>query len=160
MALFGLICYSSTTMKIVLLKDVKAVGKKHDVKVVADGFALNSLIPQGFAIVATAKVLAKVEVLKKQEDAEKKIQEDLLAKSLKTLHDATVEVVAEANEKGHLFAGLHAVDVAPLVKAQTQVEVAPEFIKIEKAIKEVGEHKIDIKVQGKSATFTLVVKAK
>lgn len=147
-------------MKIVLLKDVKGVGKKHDVKTVADGFALNSLIPQKLAEVATAKVLARVELIKKQEEADKKVQEDLLAKNLKALHDATVEVVAEANEKGHLFAGLHAADVAPLVKAQTQIDVAAEFIKIDKAIKEVGEHKIDVKVQGKSATFTLVVKAK
>jgi large subunit ribosomal protein L9 len=147
-------------MKIVLLKDIKGLGKKHDVKTVADGFALNSLIPQGSAEVATPKVLARIEVIKKQEDAEKKIREDLLAKSLKTLHDATVEITVGANEKGHLFAGLHAVDVAPFVKEQTHVDVAPEFIKIEKAIKEVGEHKIDINVQGKSATFTLVVKAK
>jgi ribosomal protein L9 len=98
--------------------------------------------------------------LKKQEEQEKKIQEDLLAKSLKSIHDAVVEVTVDANEKGHLFAGLHAVDIAPFVKEQTKVEVAPEFIKIEKAIKEIGEHKIDVKVQGKSATFTLVVKAK
>ncbi len=147
-------------MKIVLLKDVKAVGKKHDVKNVADGFALNSLIPQGLAEVATPKVLARVELLKKQEEADRKVQEDLLAKNLKALHDATVEVVAEANEKGHLFAGLHAAEIAPLVKAQTQIDVAPEFIKIEKPLKEVGEHKIDVKVQGKSATFTLVIKAK
>ena len=147
-------------MKIVLLKDVKAVGKKHDVKNVADGFALNSHIPQGLAEVATPKVLARVELLKKQEEADRKVQEDLLAKNLKALHDATVEVVAEANEKGHLFAGLHAAEIAPLVKAQTQIDVAPEFIKIEKPLKEVGEHKIDVKVQGKSATFTLVIKAK
>jgi large subunit ribosomal protein L9 len=147
-------------MKIALLKDIKGLGKKHEIKVVADGFALNSLIPQGLAQVATAQVLARVEVLKKQEEAEKKVQEDLLAKSLKTIHDAVIEVTAGANEKGHLFAGLHAADIAPFVKEQTKVEVAPEFIKIDKAIKEIGEHKIDVKVQGKSATFTLVVKAK
>lgn len=147
-------------MKIALLKDIKGLGKKHEIKVVADGFALNSLIPQGLAQVATSQVLARVEVLKKQEEAERKIQEDLLAKSLKTIHDAVVEVTVDANEKGHLFAGLHAVDIAPFVKEQTKVEVAPEFIKIEKAIKEIGEHKIDVKVQGKSATFTLAVKAR
>ncbi|MFA6158075.1 MAG: 50S ribosomal protein L9 [Candidatus Paceibacterota bacterium] len=147
-------------MKIALLKDVKGLGKKHEIKTVADGFALNSLIPQGLAEVATPRVMARVEVLKKQEDAEKKIQEDLIVKSLKSLHDTTVEITAEANEKGHLFAGLHPVDIAPFVKEQTHVDVAPEFIKLDKAIKEVGEHKIDIKVQGKSATFTLVVKAK
>ncbi len=147
-------------MKIVMLKDVKGVGKKHDIKAVADGFALNSLIPQGLAEVATDKALARVTVIKKQEEAEKKIQADLLSKNIKSIHDAVVEVTVGANEKGHLFAGLHAAEIAPLVKASTQIDVAPEFLVLEKPIKEVGDHKIDVKVQGKTATFTLKVKAK
>jgi large subunit ribosomal protein L9 len=147
-------------MKIVLLKDVKNVGKKHELKTVADGFALNSLIPQGMAEVATAKVMARVELVRKQEEADKKVREDLLAKTLKSLHDAVVTVVAEANEKGHLFAGLHAAEIAPLVKAQTGIDLMPEFIVLDKPIKEVGEFKIDVKVQGQQATFKLVVKAK
>jgi len=147
-------------MKIVLLKDHKGVGKKHDVKTVADGFALNSLIPMGVAEVATAGVLARVEVIKKQEAAEKKVQEDLLSKNIKSLHDVVVEVAAPANEKGHLFAGLHAAEIAPLIKEKTHIDVSPEFIKLEKPIKEIGEHKIDVKVHGQSATFTLSVKAK
>ncbi|MDE1875105.1 MAG: 50S ribosomal protein L9 [Patescibacteria group bacterium] len=147
-------------MKIVLTKDVKGVGKKHDIKTVADGFALNSLIPQGVAEVATAGVLKKVETFKKQEEAERKIKEDLLAKNIKSIHDAVIEVTAEANDKGHLFAGLHATEIAPLVKAETEIDILPEFIHLDKPIKEVGEHKIDVKVQGKTATFTLKVKAK
>jgi large subunit ribosomal protein L9 len=147
-------------MKIVLIKDTKGVGKKHDIKDVADGFALNSLIPNGNAEVATAAVLARVAKVKMQEEADKKVREDLLSKNLKSIHDAVVEVTVGANEKGHLFAGLHAADIAPMVKEQTRIDVMPEFIVLEKPIKEVGEHKIDVKVQGKSATFTLNVKAK
>ncbi|MDP1625075.1 MAG: 50S ribosomal protein L9 [bacterium] len=147
-------------MKIVLLKDVKGVGKKHDIKNVADGFALNSLIPQGLAEVAVGTALARVERLKKQEEAERLIKEDLLSKNLKSIHDQVVEVEAGANEKGHLFAGLHAAEIAPLVKVKTGVDLLPEFIQLDKPVKEIGEYKIDIKVHGKSASFTLVVKAK
>ncbi|HEU5114962.1 MAG TPA: 50S ribosomal protein L9 [Candidatus Paceibacterota bacterium] len=147
-------------MKIVLIKDVKGVGKKHDVKTVADGFALNSLIPQGLAEVATKSALSRVEMVKKQEEAERKVKEDLLAKNLKSIHDAVVEVTADANDKGHLYAALHAEEIAPLVKQTTGVDLLPEFIKLEKPVKEIGDHKIDIKVQGKSATFTLKVSAK
>ncbi len=147
-------------MKIVLTKDVKGVGKKHEIKTVADGFALNSLIPQGKAEVATAGVMKRVELIRKQEEADRKVKEDLLSKNLKSIHDAVVEVAAGANEKGHLFAGLHAAEIAPLVKEQTRIDVLPEFIVLDKPIKEVGEHKIDVKVQGKSATFTLKVTAK
>ena len=147
-------------MKVVLLKDVKGVGRKHDIKTLADGFALNSLIPQGLAEVATAKVLARVEMIRKEEEAQKKVKEDLIAKNLKSIHDAEIEVTVDANEKGHLFAGLHAAEIAPLVKEKTRIDVLPEFIVLEKPIKEIGEHKIDVKVQGKSATFKLIVKAK
>jgi large subunit ribosomal protein L9 len=151
---------SRIQMKIVMLKDVKGVGRKHDIKTVADGFALNSLIPQGVAEVATAKALARVEAVKKLEEADKKVQADLLSKNLKSIHDAQVEVTVGANEKGHLFAGLHGAEIAPLIKEQTRIDVLPEFIVLDKPIKEVGEHKIDINVHGKTATFTLVVKAK
>lgn len=147
-------------MKIVLLKDIKGVGRKHDIKTVADGFALNSLIPQGMAEVATDKATARIALIKKQEEADKKVQADLLSKNLKSIHDAVVSVTVDANEKGHLFAGIHAHEIAPLIKAQTQIDVLPEFIVLEKPIKEVGEHKIDVKVHGKTATFTFVVKAK
>ncbi|HUD04209.1 MAG TPA: 50S ribosomal protein L9 [Candidatus Paceibacterota bacterium] len=147
-------------MKIALLKDIKGLGKKNDIKDVADGYALNSLIPTKSAIVATPDVLKKIEVVKKQEAMQKKIQEDLLAKNIHSIHDAEVVVVRDANEKGHLFAGLHKEDIAKLVHDETEVDILPEFIQLEKPIKEIGEHKIDIKVQGKSATFILNVKAK
>lgn len=147
-------------MKIVLIKDVKGVGKKHDIKTVADGFALNSLIPQGLAEVATKNALVRVELIKKQEETERKVHEDLLSKNLKSIHDVVVEMTVGANEKGHTFAGIHAAEIAPLLKAQTRIEVLPEFIKLDKPIKEIGDHKIDVKVQGKSATFVLKVIAK
>jgi len=147
-------------MQIILLKDIKGIGKKHEVKTVADGYALNLLIPQKLAEVATSGSLARVELSRKQELADKKIQEDLLAKNLKAIHDITVETTVVANEEGHLFAGIHSVEIAPIVKSATGIDILPEFIQLEKPIKATGEHKIDVKVQGKSATFTLIVKAK
>ena len=147
-------------MKIVLIKDVKGVGKKHDIKTVADGFALNSLIPHGMALVATAQVLGYVEKTRKQEEADKKVREDLLWKNIKSLHDVVVEVTLPANEKGHLFAGIHTAEIAQLVREQTRIDISPEFIKLDKPIKEVGKHKIDVSIHGKSATFILNIKAK
>jgi large subunit ribosomal protein L9 len=147
-------------MQIILLKDLKGVGKKHEIKAVADGYALNSLIPNKLAEVATPGALARVALLREQGEAERKIKEDLLAKNLKAVHDARVEVEVAANEEGHLFAGLHGAEIAPLVKSSTGIDLLPEFIQLDKPIKTIGEHKIDVKVQGKSATFTLVVKAR
>ncbi len=147
-------------MKIVLLKDVKGLGKRHDVETVADGFAINALIPQGLAETATTAVLNRVLQTKKREETDRNIQEDLLSKNLKSLAGAVVEVALPANEKGHLFAGLHTAEIATLIKGQTRMDALPEFIKLEKPIKETGEHKIEVSVHDKSATFILKVKAK
>ena len=59
-------------MKVILLKDVPKLGRKHDVKEVSDGHALNFLVPRGLVEVATGGALKKVEALKKTEDFLKK----------------------------------------------------------------------------------------
>ncbi|HRH22499.1 MAG TPA: 50S ribosomal protein L9 [Candidatus Paceibacterota bacterium] len=147
-------------MKVVLLKDIKGVGKKNDVKTIADGYALNFLIPQNLAEVATAQALKNVELKKSQELAEKKIKEDLIVKNLKSIHDTRVEIEVNANEQGHLYDGLSKQDIATKVHESSRIDLLPECIELEKPIKTTGEHMIDIKVQGKTARFTLVVKGK
>ncbi|MSR71485.1 MAG: 50S ribosomal protein L9 [Candidatus Taylorbacteria bacterium] len=147
-------------MKVILLKDVAKVGKKYETKIVSDGFALNSLIPKGLAQVATPAFIKSITLLKANEDAEKKIQEDLLMKNLKDLEGIKVEMIAKANEKGHLFAGIHNAEIAPEITKQTRLIVSPEFIKLDKPIKEIGDHKITVEVQGKTVAFTLTIKAK
>ena len=147
-------------MKVALIKDVSGLGKKNDVKTVSDGYALNFLIPQKSAEIATSAVLARVELTKKQEVAEKKIKEDLLSMNLHSIHDKVVEIEREANDKGGLFASIHKEEIAKLAHEELEVDILPEFITLDKPIKELGEHKIDIKVNGKSATFTLNVKGK
>jgi len=92
-------------MKVILLKDVPNVGQRFEVKVVADGFALNFLIPQKNAEVATPASLKKVAVAKAAADAERKIQADLLAKNLKDLNGKTITLSGKVNDKGHLFKG-------------------------------------------------------
>ena len=147
-------------MKIALLKDVSGLGKKNDVKDVSDGHALNLLIPQKLAEVATPAVLKRIELIKRQVEQEKKVMEDLLSKNLHTIHDKEVTIEREANEKGSLFAGIHKDEIVKAVKEEIDVDLLPEFIVLDKPIKEIGSHKIDLKVHGKSATFTLNIKAK
>ncbi len=147
-------------MKVALLKDVSGLGKRNDVKTVSDGHALNFLIPQRMAEVATASVLARVELSKKQVEQEKKVMEDLLLKNLHTIDGKTVEIEREANEKGSLFAGIHKDEIVKAVKEVIDVDLLPDFIVLDKPLKEVGEHKIELKVHGKSASFTLNIKAK
>ncbi len=146
-------------MKVILLKDVRKVGKKFETKNVADGYALNFLIPQKLAEVSTAKSAKRFDALKKQDEATKKIQEDLLMKNLNSIKDIQIELTEKANDKGHLFKGIHKEEIIAAIKKQTQLDITPEYIVLEKPIKQVGESKIEAKVQDKSVTFTVIVKA-
>lgn len=138
-------------MKIILLKDVAKIGRRYETKEVADGFAVNSLIPQRLAIPATPEAVKRVAIELAREAGEKKVQDELITKQLQTLDGTTVTYTGKKNEKGHLFAGLHAKEIAELV------HVKPEHIVLAKPIKEVGNHIIQIEVGGKKATVTLSI---
>lgn len=145
-------------MKIILLQDVAKVGKKYDVKTVSDGHALNLLIPKGLAITADASAIKRVEKLKSEDTAHKKIQEDLLLMNLKAVEGVTLEISEKANEKGHLFAGVHKTEIIAHMKADKHIDLLPDFIVLDKPIKEVGEHEIDLKVKDKSVKLKLIIK--
>ena len=146
-------------MKVILLKDISGVGRKFDVKEVKSGFALNSLIPQGSAIAATPAALKRVESEKSKIDAERKVREDLLIKNIKDLDGVTLTISGRANDKGHLFAGLHRDAIAAELQKQSKLQIDPSFIALDHPVKEVGEHKISVNAGGKSATFKLVIQA-
>ncbi len=146
-------------MKVILLKTVPKVGHKYDVVDVAEGFAMNSLFPKGLAENASAKAVARVAALKATEDAERKIREDLLLKNLASLESVKIEVSGKANDKGHLFGGIHKDEIIVALKEQAHVDITAEYIVLDKPIKEVGDHKVEVNVQGKSAEFTVSVSA-
>ena len=146
-------------MKIILLKDVKKIGKKYDVKEVSSGHALNLLIPQGLAIAATPDAMEKVKGAKSKMDTERKIQGELLEGNLKSLENITLTVVGKANEKGHLFAGLHREEIVAELAKQTRIQLDPSFVILEHPIKAVGTHSVEVRAGGKSVKLGLVIKA-
>lgn len=144
-------------MKIIFLKDVPRVGRRYDVKNVSDGYARNFLFPRKAAEIATQKAIASLEKRKAAEDGEQKVHEDLLMKNLADVEGVVVTVSEKTNEKGHLFASIHADKIAKALKAQTGLDVGSAHIFLAEPIKAVGEHAIAVKVGNKKGTFTLVV---
>ncbi len=146
-------------MKVILLKGVQKLGSKLDIVNVSDGFAMNSLFPQKLAELATPTAIARAEKLKLADEAQKKVNEDLLIKNLKSLEGITIELTGRANEKGHLFAGIHKDELVPAIKDASKVDISSEYIVLDKPLKEVGEHKVKIMVQDKTAELTVSIKA-
>lgn len=147
-------------MKIILLKDVAKVGKRYDVKDISEGYAQNLLIPKGLAVAATPDVLKRVELEKARDEGERKIRNELLLKNLSDLDGKTITMIEKANDKGHLFAGIHKPEIIPAIEKQTQLQIDSEHMILEKPIKETGTHSIEVRVGNKSIKFNLDVKSK
>ena len=147
-------------MKIILLKDIPKVGRKYDVKTVADGYALNMLIPRGLARVASVDAVAKIEAMKANDLTDKKIQAELLLKNLEVIKNLKLELKETANEKGHLFAGITKERLSEEIQKVLRLSIDPNSIILSKPIKEVGEHKVTIEAGDKKAEFTLLVESK
>ena len=146
-------------MKVILLKDVAKLGRKFDVKDVSSGHALNLLIPQGLAVAATTESIKRNDIHKIRSTDEKKIHEDLLIKNINDLDGVTLNISGKANDKGHLFAGIHKETIASELQKQTQLQLDPEFIQMEHPLKEIGEHTVEVKGAGKTAKFNVVITA-
>jgi large subunit ribosomal protein L9 len=146
-------------MKIILLKDVPKVGRKYDIKNVADGYAVNMLLPRGLAQLATPDAVKKIELLKSQDLTEKSIQNELLLKSLEVIKNLKINIKEKANDKGHLFAGITRERIAEEIEKLSRLKIDPSSIKLDKPIKEVGQHIMILDVLNKKAEFLLNIES-
>mgnify|MGYP001616283881 FL=1 len=144
-------------MRVIFLQDVPRVGKRHDIKEMNDGYAMNFLLPRKLAELATSKAIAELEKRKKNIEIEREVEMNLLLRNLEEIKNKTVHLKAKADEVGHLFSGIHPKEILEAMRAEHNAEISEEFIVLEKPIKEVGEFEIPIEIKGKKSSFKLVV---
>ncbi len=144
-------------MKVVLLRDVAKIGKKYDIKNVSDGYALNFLIPNGMAKIATADVVREMEATRQKHNAKEKADRDALIGELKSLKDSRVDISATANEDGGLFAGIDKKDIILAIKDQKALDIDEDCIVLDKPIKSLGEHDVEIKCGDESTIIKINV---
>jgi large subunit ribosomal protein L9 len=147
-------------MKVILLKDIPRIGKKYDVKEMSDGNVQNMLIPRGLALVATPDAIKRIDLERVRNEGERKLHTDLILKNLSDLSEQTIIMIEKANEKGHLFASIHTKEIVEAIKKQTQLDISSEYIALDKPIKEIGTHLLEVKAEGKSIEFSLEIKSK
>ena len=144
-------------MKVIFLKDVPRVGKKHDIKEVNDGYAMNFLLARKLAEPATEKNIKELETRMKEITIEREVQEDLLMKNLEEIKNKVITIKGKANEQGHLFSAIHKKEIVEMMKSEQHADIDEDFIILEKPIKEIGEFEIPISVKGKKSSFKLIV---
>ena len=145
-------------MKVILLQDVRAQGKKGDIINVSDGYARNYLFPKKLAAVADAGVMAD---LKTKEEArlhriatEKKAAEE----TAERLKACVVVLHTQAGQDGKFYGSITAKDIADALEQQHQITVDKKKIQIDTPIKSFGPYAVDVKLyQDVSASIQLVV---
>src|SRR4051812_33297726 len=103
-------------MKVIMLKDVKGIGKRFEEKVVGDGYAANFLLPKKLAVAATGAAAAQIKNLKENESKHKEAEDKHLSAEVQKLANTTVNIKANANEKQHLFAALTEEKISGILK--------------------------------------------
>lgn len=127
-------------MKVILLQDVRKIGKKNDIKDLPDGYAQNFLIAKKLAKVATPDVIAKLNKDLGNKKVGEAIQTDLLLRNIKKLEGKPLVIRASANEKGGLFKAIRPTDIALEIKKQHGFELDPAIIfLLDDQIKQLGE---------------------
>lgn len=148
-------------MKIILLKDVKGIGRRFEEKNVSDGHAINFLIPKKLAVASGSGAAAQIEELKRQENAHREKEVQAVAESIARIAGMEIKVVEKANNKNHLFASLTAEKISSLLKKEKGINIPVSHISLEHPIKELGTFSIPVRVPGgKETHFTLIVESK
>lgn len=146
-------------MKVILLEDVKALGKKEQVVNVSDGYARNLLLPKKLGVEATGKNMNDLKLQKAHED--KVAQENLdAAKAFaEELKDKQVTVGIKVGEGGRTFGSISAKEIAEAAKAQLGYELDKKKLQLSAPIKELGTTMVPIKLHPKvTGELKVVVK--
>ena len=125
-------------MKVMLVKDVYKLGRAGDIKKVADGYGRNFLIPQGFAVLATAGALKQTERIRKQAEIRRTEQNSELKGLADQIKGIVVSFGAKAGDTGKLYGSITTQDVATAISEQTRFEVRKQQIDMQ-PIRNLGE---------------------
>ena len=143
-------------MKVILLENVKSLGKKGEIVNVNDGYARNFILPKKLGVEATGKNR------KLQKNNEKKVAQENLdaAKELAAeLSAGKVELAIKVGEGGRTFGSVSSKEIAVAVKDQMQLDIDKKKIQLKESIKSLGTHIVTVKLHPEvSAELKVVVK--
>ncbi len=149
-------------MKIILLQDIKDLGKKFDVKIVKDGYGHNFLLPQNLAKIATAKTIKELETRKiawQKEENEIKNKLETLSKELQTKE---FHFMLKTGEKGEVFGSVAKSDIKTRIYTDVKTDLHGYLqnieINLDKPIKTLGSHQVEINLgKGVKTSIKLII---
>jgi large subunit ribosomal protein L9 len=136
-------------MQVVLLKDIKGIGRKNEVKEVADGYAKNFLFPKGLAKEASKSALSEVQSLL-QANQNRAIEYEKIAQEIsEQALNKPIQIRIKAGDKGEVFGSVTKTQIMDKLEAEMKLEKrisAEADIKLEKPLRELGRHRIPFRI--------------
>ena len=144
-------------MEVILLEDVKSLGKKGQIVKINDGYARNFVLPKKLGLEATPKNLNDLKLKKANEDKIAKEKLEAAKEFAKVLEESSVVVKIKSGEGGRTFGSVSSKEIAQEAKKQLDFDIDKKKIVLDEPIRTLGTHVIQIKLH-KDVTAKMNVK--
>ncbi len=132
-------------MKVILLSDIKNVGKKDEIINANDGYARNFLFPKNLAVEATKDNLLKLQAKNDSKAHKKELEIEENKKIAKKIDEITLEIVVKAGENGKIFGGVTSKEIAEALKSKHNINIDKKKFMLKETIKNIGIFSVDIR---------------
>ena len=133
-------------MKVILLENIKGVGKKDEVINASDGYARNFLFPKKLAVEANVENMSKLK--NKQDSAQHKrdVEKEKAEEIAKKFKDIIVKIKVKAGDNGRIFGGVTSKEISECLKEQFKLDVDKKKIVLNETIKNLGTFNVSVKL--------------
>lgn len=132
-------------MKVILLQDIKNVGRKNEVINANDGYARNFLFPKKLAVEANKDNMLKLEAKQASNVHKKNLEIEENKKKAKRIEEITLNLKVKAGANGKTFGGITSKEIAEGIKKQTGIDIDKKKIALKETIKTLGTYTVEIK---------------
>lgn len=133
-------------MKVILLADIKGVGKKDQVIDVSDGYVRNYLLPKKLAVEANAGNMSRLKAKQASIEHKKELEKEEAQKIAKKIEGILLKIYVKAGENGKVFGGVTAKEIAEQLEKQYGLKVDKKKIELKETIKTIGTIHVMIKL--------------
>lgn len=143
-------------MKVILIQDIKGIGKKDDILNTNDGYARNYLFPRNLAIEATQDNLNKLQAKKNSVNHKKALEIEEIKKLAELIKNTKLDLKVKAGENGKIFGGITSKEISDELNKQCKINIDKKKIVLAETIKTLGQFSVEIKF-GEGITAKLMI---
>lgn len=133
-------------MKVILLDNIKGVGKKDEIINASDGYARNFLLPKKLAVEANSANMNKLKAKQDSNQYRKNVEKEEAQKIAEKLKGILLKISVKAGENGKIFGSITSKEIAENLKNQYKIEVDKKKIELKEPIKTLGSFTVQIKL--------------